>query len=99
MATTVDLRLLRTQLDRVLAAIEERSGSTVEIDGDHYWLVESRDLFDLTKVPTPGVGQISDDAQELQAMAERSPEDLTPWHDLKHLAGLLEALAARDLPG
>lgn len=97
MSGRLDLRLLRRELDRLLAEVETRRGSIVGIEADHYWLLESSEMFDVLSDAAPAVGQISDDLSELEQMASRADHDLVPWHDLKHLIGLLEALAASDL--
>lgn len=98
MTTRIELRLLRSQLDRVLLTIEQRSGATIALDSDTYWLLETSDMFSLDGVPAPNVGELSDDIDELTAMVSRPDDDLVPWHDLKHLIGLLEAVAYHDLP-
>lgn len=54
-------------------------------------------MFDVLTDAVPNVGQISDDVAELEGMASRADGDLVPWRDLKHLIGLLEAIAASDL--
>jgi hypothetical protein len=77
--------------------MEERYGAAIEFDADPYWL-ETTEMFCLDSVPAPNAGQLSDDAHELTAMASRPDDVLIPWHDLKHLIGLLEALVHRDLP-
>jgi hypothetical protein len=97
MVTTLDVPLLRRQLDRILMIVERRGGATVELDADHYWILETSEMFVLDSIPAPNAGQLSDDVDELTAMASRPDDDLVPWHDLKHLIGLLETLACRDL--
>lgn len=98
MATRIDVPLLREQLHRVLLEVEAQHGSHVELDADHYWLVESAAALDLNRAPDLAVGQLSDDAAQLREMASRASDELLLWHDLKHLVGLLDALAAVDSP-
>jgi hypothetical protein len=98
MATALELPLLRRQLDRLLVMLEERGGATIQFDEDLYWVLETSQLFSLESTPAPSIGQLSDDADELTAMASRPDDLLVPWHDLKHLIGLLEVLARRDVP-
>jgi hypothetical protein len=78
--------------------VEVRHGAVIDLQIDSYWLVETDERFSLDGVPTPGVGDVSDDADELEDMVSRLDEDLTPWHELKHLIGLLEALVLLDRP-
>ena len=47
MTGRLDLRLLRRELDRLLAEVEARRGQSLEIEADHYWLLESSDAFDV----------------------------------------------------
>jgi hypothetical protein len=89
---------LRRQLNRLLVILEERGGATVQLHEELYWVLETSAMFCLESVPTPSAGQLSDDVDELTAMASRPDDLLVPWHELKHLIGLLEVLARRDLP-
>jgi hypothetical protein len=98
MAMALELPLLRRQLNRLLVILEERDGATVQLHEEHYWALETSEMFCLDAVPIPSAGQVSDDVDELTAMATRPDDLLVPWHELKHLIGLLEALARRDLP-
>ena len=43
------------------------------------------------------VGQLSDDVEALRELLRR-PDDLTLWHDLSHVVGILRRIAALDLP-
>jgi hypothetical protein len=97
MAMALELPLLRRQLNRLLVLLEERGGATVQLREELYWVLETSEMFSLESVPAPSAGQLSDDIDELTAMASRPDDILVPWHDLKHLIGLLEALASRDL--
>lgn len=92
------MSLLRSQLDRVLLTLEQRSGAMIALNIDTYWLLETSDMFSLDSVPAPNMGDLSDDIDELIAMVSRPDDELVPWHDLKHLIGLLEAVAHQDLP-
>ena len=43
-------------------------------------------------------GQVGDDLTEMAELLRRGPEDAaSPWHDLRHVAGLLRTLAYLDL--
>ena len=104
---TVDVQKLRRVLDALLDHIEMTDGSLIEVDRDHYWLLEltaafSQDLHEPGAEPGDlGVGQISDDVETVDELAkkiERGDASLNPWHDLEHAVGLLRALAWRDLP-
>ena len=97
MTTRIELAVLRSQLYRLLRVIEERHGAVVDVQVDHHWLLDTYEMFSSDQPPTPDAGSVSDDAQSLEDMLSMTDEELLPWHELKHLIGLLEALAFRDL--
>lgn len=104
-ALTLDIQKLRVVLNALLDHVEVDQGRLVDIDRDHYWLLELDSAFasDLREPGSEGlgVGQISDDIEtihELAAELESGDAFLAPWHDLQHSVGLLSALAWKDLP-
>lgn len=98
---TLSLRELRQVLDRLLGTLEEQHGrDEVEVTADHYWALDPGDTYKLGQVPDPArlmVGQLSDDLAELRVMAT-SGDPPVIWHDLSHVLGILQWLAARDRP-
>lgn len=103
----IDVLKLRRVLDALLDHVQRTDGSFIEIDRDHYWLLEltaafSEDLQEPgTRLGDLGVGQISDDVATVDELAEeieKGDASLNPWHDFEHAVGLLRALAFRDLP-
>jgi hypothetical protein len=105
-ALTIDVPQIRSEVDGLRNAVEDRLGARVSTDADHYWLVELRAAFsaDLHAPGQPGdlgVGQISDDiASVAEVVQGRRDAEGWPifWHDLEHATGLLRALAWMDLP-
>lgn len=106
-ALTIDVAQLRSAVDGLLNAVEDRFGARVSIDADHYWLVELRaafsaDLHEPGQQPGDlGVGQISDDIASVTEVVQglEDPEGWPIlWHDLEHVTGLPRALAWMDLP-
>lgn len=102
---TIDVPKLRRVLDALLDHVQRTQGSLVEVDRDHYWLLELTAAFseDLCEPGTVdlGAGQIADDVDTVDEMAreiEQGDAFLNPWHDLEHAVGLLRALAWKDLP-
>lgn len=94
---TVDVQKLRRLLNALMDEVELSEGRHVDIDRDHYWLLELRGVFseDLHEPwTTPddfGVGQISDDVASVNELAdelERRDAFLSLWHDLEHAVGL-----------
>lgn len=104
---TIDTRKLRRTLNAVIDHVEATKGHLIDVDRDHYWLLQLKATFaeDLhepgTRPDDFGVGQISDDVQSVHDLAaELDGADVlvTPWHDIEHAVGLLRALAWLDLP-
>ena len=96
---TVSGAELRRALDRVLGTVEERHGDVMTLSADYYWVLPPEVAYDLAVPDTSRLtmGQLSDDVDELAGMADA--EHVEPWHDLAHLVGILQRIAAQDLPG
>jgi hypothetical protein len=97
---TVSLAQLQHVLDRVLGELARRHGDEVELTADHYWVIDPRAAYDLTAAPSIEqltLGQLSDDLTEVAALSA-AQDVLVPWHDLAHVIGVLQRLAAQDLP-
>jgi hypothetical protein len=95
MAVTVTITELREYITRCLDLCEAQLGSEVDLDADNYWLIETDEAFDLTRVPTPNAGQLSDDLSEMRT---HEPSEHHVWHELGHLLGPLTRLAALTRP-
>lgn len=100
-----DLRVtiddLRLALGRILDAMEDKHGTSVDLGVDYYWMLDDEAAFNMVDKPELHleVGQLSDDLEELTGFLQRDPdEDVIIWHDLGHVCGLLRRLAALDLP-
>jgi hypothetical protein len=99
--TRVSLGDLRQVLTNLLDAVERRHGPTVDLHADHYWTIGPADAFrfDVAGGPEPTVGQLTDDVQSVREMLEATQDDpMAVWHDLAHVVGILNRLAALDLP-
>ena len=97
---TVSLVQLRRVLDRVLDDLSARHGDEIELTADHYWVLDPRAAYDLTATPSVEqltVGQLSDDLAEVASLSA-TDDPSSPWHDLAHVIGILQRLAAQDLP-
>ena len=97
---TVSLPQLRRVLDRVLDDLAARHGDEVELTADHHWVIDPRAAYDLTTAPSVEhltVRQLSDDLAELAGLSA-TEDPPVPWHDLGHVIGILQRLAAQDLP-
>ncbi|MET7403909.1 hypothetical protein ABZS66_61645 [Dactylosporangium sp. NPDC005572] len=97
----VSLGDLRQALALLLDEIEKRHGKVIDLDADYYWTIGAWDAFRLgaVGVPEPTVGQLTDDVRSMRDMLT-APGDRTMvvWHDLAHVIGILNRLAALDRP-
>ena len=97
---TVSLTQLRQVLDRVLGELAARHGDEIELTADYYWVLDPRAAYDLTVTPSIEqltTGQLSDDLAEVAALSATEDPPI-PWHDLAHVIGILQRLAAQDRP-
>jgi hypothetical protein len=92
----VSVEELRLATSRLLDAAEERLGPLIQLDVDHYWLIEPDDSFDLASDPTVYAGQLTDDLESIRSMLDQPEADVVLFHDLDHLIGVLRRLSAID---
>jgi len=95
---TISVTELRRALDRVLVEVSGRHGDVMTLSADHYWVLPPGSAYDLSGAPEADsltVAQLSDDVEKLAGMAE-SGREVVPWHDLAHLIGILQRIAAQD---
>ncbi|GAA1558469.1 hypothetical protein GCM10009827_094280 [Dactylosporangium maewongense] len=100
--TQVSLADLRKALTQLLDAVERQHGPTVDLKADYYWTIGPADAFrfDITGCPEPTVGTLTDDVQSMRDILKTThDEPIAVWHDLAHVIGILNRLAALDLPG
>ena len=100
-AVSVDVDALRGAATRLLDVVAARYGDVVDVPLDLYWKVDVGAAFDVYVSPGDRVviGQLSDDDAEVRSALDREHDDeIVLWHDLSHLAGVITALAAIDLP-
>ncbi|MFI5937824.1 hypothetical protein [Actinoplanes sp. NPDC051494] len=97
--TVLSLADLRRALTRSLDEIERQQGSVVELGADFYWTIVPWAAFSFgADVPQPTVGQLSDDVRSMRdILADHPDPPISAWHDLAHLIGILNRLAALDL--
>ena len=100
-ALTVSIAALRRALDLVLDEVARKHGETVVLDADHYRVLPPEMTYDVHTSPAVDrmtIAQLSDDVAELAGMVEDDEWVSEPWHDLAHLVGILQRIAAQDLP-
>jgi hypothetical protein len=88
---------LRAAIARLLDAVEQRFGPTVELGTDDYWGLFSPAMFAADGSQPEVLGRLlSDDVtsiRELVLRVDRSEDELL-WHDLNHLVGILQRISA-----
>jgi hypothetical protein len=97
----VDVSGLRRAVGRLQDVVEGQHGPTIELGTDHYWMLRDEAAFDMATEPTAeGIvaGQLSDDVDAVHELLERSQDEVTVWHDLRHVIGVLSRIAAQDRP-
>ena len=94
--TLVSMADLRRALSRSLDEVERQQGTVVDLGTDYYWTVGPWDAFRFElEAPQPTVGQLTDDVQSMQHMlTDDAGPSIAVWHDLAHLIGILNRLAA-----
>jgi hypothetical protein len=66
---------LREVFDVLMRHIEERHGSTIEVDADYFWSIPPDEIYDVYKQPTQlTVGQLTESLDNIRDVAA-DPED------------------------
>jgi hypothetical protein len=89
---------LSAALERLMAAAAEQIGPVVDLDADHYWSLDVRDAFDLSRDPSVEAGQLSEDVATVRELLSRAEGEVFLWHDLEHVIGILQRVAALARP-
>lgn len=101
------MNALRTSLERVLGEVQRRHGDEVDLTADAYWVLPAKHAYGQGGPPPAEVhtlGSLVDDLKTVRELATEDREavgaaaDVVVWHDLAHLIGVLQRLAALDLP-
>jgi hypothetical protein len=100
-AITIEVQQLRAALDVVLTHVEQTVGAAVHLSADYYWALPPDAMYDPYVNPATEaltLGQLSDDVREIRDLLDRDADDgIFVWHDLGHLVGVLQRIAAQDL--
>jgi hypothetical protein len=90
----VNLDDLRTALARVLEQVQQDLGRDIDLDADEYWEIPGGVAYRVTEKPADQltVGRLSDDAETMRQMVKPN-YDISSWHDLAHLCGVLRRIA------
>ncbi|WP_146099697.1 hypothetical protein [Kineococcus xinjiangensis] len=106
-ATSVSMTVLRAALDRVLGEVQRRHGDVVDLDADLYYVLPAESVYAPGTVPDGQactLGSLVDDVDAVRELAagglaeEGEEAEVVVWHDLAHVIGVLQRLAAIDRP-
>jgi hypothetical protein len=89
---------LSAWIDSLLDAAEARFGPELQFPEDFYWDVPFSEATQVDSEPEPYLGSVVDDTESLRDFLARDPsEHVSIWHEADHIAGVLRAIARRDL--
>lgn len=94
MTGRVTVRELRQVSNLLFDHLEESGHHSVELDADYYWIISEKERYDPDNEPKDfGLGQLYDDWQKLQELAEGSAEPIA--YDLVGLSAILTYIGQR----
>ena len=96
--TFVDMNEIRHLSARLFDLLEQRGVTQISVEDAQYWTIfpEAREP---AEKPSPLMGDVMDDLEDLRAEASGSAETLVVWHAFNHLAGLMKLIARADMNG
>ena len=98
MGPEISVDELREAVSRQLDAVERRFGATVQLGIDDYWGLFSPEMFQVGDSRPELVGRsLSDDVSDLRESLrgdDASEDELMLWHDMDHLAGILQRISS-----
>src|ERR1051326_1248627 len=94
----VNVHELRNAAELLLAEVATVFGPDVDLEGDHYWLLELDEAHGSADPPAvSSAGSLVDDVESVRELLARDPEEgVYLWHDLSHLIGVLARIAELD---
>jgi hypothetical protein len=88
---------LRAALALIFDEAERLLGPTIDLDGDHYWLLEHDERYGDEPPAVSTAGSLVDDVESVYELLERDPDEgVYLWHDLSHAVGVLNRIADLD---
>ncbi|MFS0702469.1 hypothetical protein AB6N24_21040 [Cellulomonas sp. 179-A 4D5 NHS] len=101
--TAVSLPVLRHVVGLLLDELEKRHGAQVELGADFYHLLPTEAVYSPGDTPDGQgctLGSLVDDVATVREIAAQPPDERTVVlsHDLAHVNGILQRLAALDVP-
>ncbi|SDO52184.1 hypothetical protein [Phyllobacterium sp. OV277] len=98
---SIELSELKGLTNRLFDLLEQARIERIPVTQNQYWSVFAADAFALDGPPSPTMGDVWDDWEDLRSeVAGQIPETTTIfWHAFDHLSGLMKAVAYADLQG
>lgn len=101
--TVVSVPVLRRVVGLLFDELEKQHGAQIELDADLYHVLPPEAMFSPGDVPDGHectLGSLVDDMATLREIAVQVPGErmVVLWHDLAHISGILQRLAALDRP-
>ncbi|WP_258725953.1 hypothetical protein [Cellulomonas sp. NS3] len=101
--TVVSLPVLRHVVGLLFDELEKRHGGRVELGADFYYVLSTEAVYSPGDTPDGQectLGSLVDDVATVREIAARLPDEhmVVLWHDLAHVNGILQRLAALDRP-
>lgn len=99
----VSLPALRHVVGLLCDELEKRHGAQVDLGADLYCVLPPEAMYNPGDVPVGQehtLGSLADDVATVREIAAQPPGErmVVLWHDLAHVNGILQRLAALDLP-
>jgi hypothetical protein len=75
---------------------QKEQKSYIEIDVDEYWIIDTNEWADFSKVPEPAVGSLEDDLKQVKGALEG--QFIASYSEIDSLASLLRAISEELAP-
>lgn len=88
----IDIRDMKSIIDKVLEKLIANNGKIIEINEDYYWCVKTDDSVDFSKIPDElGVGSLVDDYVSLEKIIKEDRD--VNILDLDRIAHIIELVS------
>jgi hypothetical protein len=94
----VNAKEIRRLAIRLFDLLETKGISQIRVEDSQYWTVFP-EAKESAERPSPVMGDVMDDLEDLRAEAAGTAESLVVWHAFNHLAGLMKLIARADMNG
>ena len=96
----IKIKDLVVVMDVLKTSLKSWSDTVIELEKeDYYWLIPDEELYDPCKEPDPqkfGLGQLSDDWEDLKRLKVINDDVIPVKYDLQRLAAILKVVNDRS---